>query len=258
MSKIDMKISVQKPAACAHNGTPPAGAITLIADAAYWNALPGHVTSRPLLVTLRSISTKARPDFTPPAALDPAATAVEMADGRLEMDMHFDYSMASKALATAILDSVGASNQAALKVAFHPKPLHFLTQQEMVDEMLRKHAALTGPDLQKLRAPLHESLFGYPEKVLCTQYPSTRHSTHFVFPHDWEIHMKELLLSNCRVLGGKRGKRGTRLTKIPHPVMCSMLFVSKPLFCFLCVCVSFFGLSFFWCCEGTAVRYLSN
>jgi hypothetical protein len=27
----------------------------------------------------------------------------------------------------------------------------------MVDEMLRKHAALTGPDLQKLRAPLHES-----------------------------------------------------------------------------------------------------
>jgi hypothetical protein len=62
---------------------------------------------------------------------------------RLEMDMHFDYTMASKALATAILDSVGASNQAALKVAFHPKPLYFLTPQEMVDEMLRRHAALT-------------------------------------------------------------------------------------------------------------------
>jgi hypothetical protein len=28
----------------------------------------------------------------------------------------------------------------------------------MVDEMIRKHAALTGPDLQKLRAPLHEPL----------------------------------------------------------------------------------------------------
>ncbi len=50
-----------------------------------------------------------------------------------------------------------------------------------------------------------------------------RHSTHF-FPHDWEIHMKELLLSNGRVLGGKRGKRGTRLAKIPHPVMCSLFF----------------------------------
>jgi hypothetical protein len=56
------------------------------------------------------------------------------------MDMHFDYTMASKALATAKLDSVGASNQAALKVTFHPTPLHFLTLQEMVDEMLRKHA----------------------------------------------------------------------------------------------------------------------
>jgi hypothetical protein len=46
----------------------------------------------------------------------------------------------------------------------------------------------------------------------------------FVFPHDWEIHMKELLLSNGRVLGGKRGKWGTRLAKIPHPVMCSLFF----------------------------------
>jgi hypothetical protein len=66
--------------------------------------------------------------------------------------------MASKALANAILDIVGASNKAALKVTFHPKPLHFLTPQEMVDEMFCKHAALTGPHLQKLRAPLHEPL----------------------------------------------------------------------------------------------------
>jgi hypothetical protein len=70
--------------------------------------------------------------------------------------------------------------------------------------------------------------YGYPEKVLCTQYPSTRHSTHFYFPHNWEIHIKELLLSNGRVLGGKRGKRGTRLAKIPHPVMCSFLFSNFP------------------------------
>ena len=32
----------------------------------------------------------------------------------------------------------------------------------------------------------------------------------FFFPHDWEIHMKELFVVQCRVLGGKRGKRGTR------------------------------------------------
>ncbi len=49
----------------------------------------------------------------PPAALDldPAATTVELANWRLEMDMHFAYIMANKALATAILDSVGESNK---------------------------------------------------------------------------------------------------------------------------------------------------
>jgi hypothetical protein len=89
------------------------------------------------------------PDFTPSAPLDPAATPVELelANWRMEMDIHFAYFMASKALVTAILDSVGASNQAALKVTFQLTPLHFLTPQEMVNEMLRKHAALTGPDL---------------------------------------------------------------------------------------------------------------
>jgi hypothetical protein len=132
------------------------GAITLIADDAYWNAMPGHIT-RPAATGIPA-AYKARPDFTPPAALDSAATAVELVNWRLEMDMHFAYTMANKALATAVLDSVGESNKAALKVAFHPHPLHFLTSLEMVTEMFRKHAALTGPDLQKLRAPLHEPL----------------------------------------------------------------------------------------------------
>jgi hypothetical protein len=101
---------------------------------------PDTSSRRPLLVTPQS--TKLDQISPPPAALDPAATPVELATWRLEMDMHFDYTMASKALATAILDSVGASNQAALKVSFHPTPLHFLTPQEMVDEMRRRHAAL--------------------------------------------------------------------------------------------------------------------
>ncbi len=70
---------------------------------------------------------KVPPDFTPPPPLDPAATAVELANSRIEMDMHFAYTMANKALATAILDCVGESNTAALKGAFHSRPLHFVT-----------------------------------------------------------------------------------------------------------------------------------
>ena len=57
---------------------------------------------------------RARPDFDPPAALDPAATAVDLANWRLEMDMHFAYTMAQNALALALLDSVGAANKASL------------------------------------------------------------------------------------------------------------------------------------------------
>ena len=132
------------------------GAITLIADDAHWNAMPGHITT-PAAPGHPAVY-KARPDFTPPVALNPAATPVELVNWRLEMDMHFAYAMANKALATAILDSVGESNKAALKVAYHPRLLHFLTPLEMVTEMFRKHAALTGLDLQKLRAPLQAPL----------------------------------------------------------------------------------------------------
>ena len=69
------------------------GAITLIADDAYWNAMPGHITT-PAAGTTPAVF-KARPDFTPPAALDPAASPVDLANWRLEMDMHFAYAMAS-------------------------------------------------------------------------------------------------------------------------------------------------------------------
>jgi hypothetical protein len=100
--------------------------------------MPGHVTTA-ATVGHPAVYTD-RPDFPPPAALDSAPTPVGLATWRLEMDMHFDYTMASKALATAILNSVGASNQAALKVPFHLKSLHFLTPQEMVDETLHPPA----------------------------------------------------------------------------------------------------------------------
>jgi hypothetical protein len=116
------------------------GVITLIATDAVWRAIPGRTTG-----PANQFAYRARPDCSAPAALDPTATAVELANWRLEMQMHFAYTTAQSALATAILDSVGLANQAALKVAHHPTPLHFLS-------------ALRGPDLQKLRAPLLEPL----------------------------------------------------------------------------------------------------
>jgi hypothetical protein len=43
----------------------PTGAITLIADAAYWNAMPGHITTA--ATPGHPAVYKDRPDFSPPA-----------------------------------------------------------------------------------------------------------------------------------------------------------------------------------------------
>jgi hypothetical protein len=79
--------------------------------------------------------------------------------------------------------------------------------------------------------------------------------------------MKELLLSNGRVLDGKRGKRGTRLAKIPHPEVCSFLFfsnlphqtLSKALFVPFVSVSLFLGSQFFGVArDGTAVQDLAS
>jgi hypothetical protein len=68
------------------------GAITLVASDAVWNAVPGNITNlAAVLAQGDAPQYRAQPDFDPPAALDPAATAVELTNWKLEMDMHFAY-----------------------------------------------------------------------------------------------------------------------------------------------------------------------
>jgi hypothetical protein len=101
----------------------PTGAITLIATDEVWNAIPGNIlNAAQVLAGTHAPRHRVRPDFNPPVALDPAATPVELANWRLEMDMHFAYTLAQNALALALLDSVGAANKASLKVEFHLPP----------------------------------------------------------------------------------------------------------------------------------------
>ncbi len=99
-----------------------------------------------------------RPDYDPHAAIDKANTAVELLEWKMEMDMHFVYTLAQNTLSKALLASVGPLNKTLLKVDFHPTPLHFLNPRQIVDCMFKTHASLTGPDLKKLRAPLSEPL----------------------------------------------------------------------------------------------------
>ena len=135
------------------------GAITLVASDSVWNAVPGNITNlADVLARAAAPQYRARPDFDPPVALDPAATAVELANWKLEMDMHFAYTLAQNTLSLALMASVGPVNKTLLKVEYTPTPLHFLTPRQIIDCMFKKHASLTGPDLKKLRAPLFEPL----------------------------------------------------------------------------------------------------
>ena len=135
------------------------GAITLVASDSVWNAVPGNITNpAQVLAGSHPPAYRPRPDYDPPVAHDPAATAVELANWKLEMDMHFAYTLALNSLSLALLASVGPVNTTLLKVAYTPTPLHFLTPRQIIDCMFTKHASLTGPDLKKLRAPLFEPL----------------------------------------------------------------------------------------------------
>jgi hypothetical protein len=148
-------------------------AITLIASDAVWNAIPGNiVNSAQVLAGTHPPQYQPRPDYNPPAAIDKAATAVELSEWKMEMDMHFAYTLAQNMLSEALLASVGPVNKTLLKVKFHPTtPLHFLTPRQIVDCMCKTHASLTGPDLKKLRAPLSEPLKAVAElEVHISQY----------------------------------------------------------------------------------------
>jgi hypothetical protein len=60
------------------------GAINLIASDAVWNAVPGNITNLADVLSQATATApqyRARPDYDPPASLDPAATAVELSAG---------------------------------------------------------------------------------------------------------------------------------------------------------------------------------
>jgi hypothetical protein len=137
----------------------PTSAITLIASDAVWNATPGNIANpAQVLAGTRPSAYRPKPDYDPPAAIDKAATAVELFAWKMEMDMHFAYTLAQNTLSDALLASARPVNKTLLKVEFQPTPLHFLNPRQIVDCMFKTHASLTGPDLMKLRAPLSEPL----------------------------------------------------------------------------------------------------
>jgi hypothetical protein len=129
------------------------GALTVVATDRVWVDYPGNVTNMAdLIANGDPPNIRSRVTWNYPAALDPAATAVEVMLYKQAKDRHMAYSVATTRLATALVDSVGESNRTYLKTVFVGIALYALLPRQVIDAMITKHG------IAKLRAPLSSPL----------------------------------------------------------------------------------------------------
>jgi hypothetical protein len=69
-----------------------------------------------------------------------------------------EYTLASKALAKVLLDSIGAKNQVLLKTLHPTLKIYAFTPRQIVDAMFAKHGIPPNEDIIKLRSPLDLTL----------------------------------------------------------------------------------------------------
>ncbi len=87
---------------------------------------------------------RARPTWDMPAQHANNGAAAVVSIYREEAVRHRDFSKASSALTTALLDSVGETNRTYLRTAFPTLKSYMLTPRQVVDTMCLKHCQNIG------------------------------------------------------------------------------------------------------------------
>jgi hypothetical protein len=77
---------------------------------------------------------------------------------RFSTTRHRNFSKASSALTTALLDSVGEANRTHLKTDFPTLKAYMLSPRQMIDTMILKHGVATSDDVSALKEPLSRAL----------------------------------------------------------------------------------------------------
>jgi hypothetical protein len=93
-----------------------------------------------------------------PAPHSNSASAAVVSIYREEATRHRDFSKASRALTTALLDSVGEANCTHLKMAFPTLKSYTLSPRQVIDTMILKHGVATSDDVSALKEPLSRAL----------------------------------------------------------------------------------------------------
>jgi hypothetical protein len=117
---------------------------------------------------------RARITWNYPAALDPAATDVEVMLYKQDTDRHMVHCVATTRLATALVDSVGETIKTYLKAVFAAIALYAFLPRQAIDAMLTEHGVLTGDDIAKLRASLSSPLKSLSGLVSHQEWPKPR------------------------------------------------------------------------------------
>jgi hypothetical protein len=124
-----------------------------------WVQLPENTTNAAqVLAGTHPPVIRARPTWDMPAAHANNAAAAVMSFYREEAARHRDFTMASSALTTALLVSVGETNRNVLKTAFPTLKTYMLSPRQVIDTMTLKHGVATSDDVSALKEPLSRAL----------------------------------------------------------------------------------------------------
>ena len=135
------------------------GALCLVATDRVWTSLPDNTTNAAqVLAGTHPRNIRARPTWDMPTAHSNSAAAAVVSLYKEEAARHRDFTIASSALATALLDSVGEVNRNILKTAFPTLKTYMLSPRQVIDTMTLKHGVATSDDVSALTEPLSRAL----------------------------------------------------------------------------------------------------
>ena len=136
----------------------PMGALSLVVSLATWNLIPANLTNPIDVAAGQPAVYRDRPNWDMPAAHAGNAASGAVNIHRMLMAKYNDFSLASSALNTALLVSIGDVNQNILRTTFPALKPYMLTPIQIVTTMLTQHGVATGDDVTKLQDPLSQAM----------------------------------------------------------------------------------------------------
>jgi hypothetical protein len=136
------------------------GALALVVSNETWERISANLTNPIDVAAGQATMYRNPPDWPMSAAHagNAASGAVNLHRIQMSMSKYNDFSLASSALNTTILASIGDVSQNILRTAFPALKLYLLTPLQIVTTMLAQHGIAKDDDVTKLQDPLSQAM----------------------------------------------------------------------------------------------------